>query len=236
MVRSTVQARAIAQVVGAMKHNVPSDASYEPSVTPVPLRVVNGMPSPSSTTIATTPGTMKLPSPQLSPDPDVDAASITPTISHPYANAGFSNPPSAWPASTLRQQGLPVHEEEASDEESLDPHNQSFDPWARRRAEATYVQAPARQRKVTPSLTTLEKAVSARIYFENLYFPLLRQQPSREQRRLAMEREMEQLGMTDAQRTVMRERWRQNETEYLRERRAKVDVSAFVKLKTIGHG
>jgi hypothetical protein len=51
-----------------------------------------------------------------------------------------------------------------------------------------------------------------------------------------MEKEMDQLGMSDAQKNALRERWRQNETDYLRERRAKVDVNAFVKLKTIGHG
>jgi len=35
---------------------------------------------------------------------------------------------------------------------------------------------------IAPSLATLERAVSARIYFENLYFSLLRQPPSREYR------------------------------------------------------
>ena len=34
---------------------------------------------------------------------------------------------------------------------------------------------------ITPSLAMLERAVSTRIYFENLYFPLLRQPSSREQ-------------------------------------------------------
>lgn len=47
---------------------------------------------------------------------------------------------------------------------------------------------------------------------------------------------MDQLRMGEGQRAVVRERWRKNETEYLRERRARVDVSSFVKLKTIGHG
>jgi hypothetical protein len=53
--------------------------------------------------------------------------------------------------------------------------------------------APARTKPFRPSLTTLDKAVSAKIYFENVYFPLLRLPPSREQRRLAMEAEMEQV-------------------------------------------
>ena len=91
-------------------------------------------------------------------------------------------------------------------------------------------------RPIVPSLHTLDKAVSARIYFENLYFPLLRQPPSREQRRLAMEKDMTHMQLHQAQKEELRARWRQNETNYLRECRRKVDASAFVKLKTIGHG
>ncbi|KAH7929884.1 kinase-like protein [Leucogyrophana mollusca] len=94
----------------------------------------------------------------------------------------------------------------------------------------------APRKPITPSLATLEKAVSARIYFENLYFPLLRQPPSREQRRIAMEKDMIDLRMSEEQKEGLRARWRQNETEYLRERRRKVDATAFIKLKTIGHG
>lgn len=43
------------------------------------------------------------------------------------------------------------------------------------------IQAPSPKAIITPSLTTLEKAISAKIYFENLYFPILRRPPSREQ-------------------------------------------------------
>lgn len=91
-------------------------------------------------------------------------------------------------------------------------------------------------RTINPSLATLEKAVAARIYFENLYFPLLRQAPSREQRRLAMEKDMAEMQLPEAHREQLRNRWKQNESTYLREQRRKVDVTAFVKLKTIGHG
>lgn len=91
-------------------------------------------------------------------------------------------------------------------------------------------------RPIVPSLATLEKAVSARIYFENLYFPLFRHIPSREQRRLAMERDMMEMNLSQIQKENLRQRWRRNETEYLRERRRKVDVTTFTKLKTIGHG
>ncbi|KIO09885.1 hypothetical protein M404DRAFT_131052 [Pisolithus tinctorius Marx 270] len=93
-----------------------------------------------------------------------------------------------------------------------------------------------RRRQITPSLATLEKAVSARIYFENLYFPLLRQPPSREQRRVAMEKDMIAMNLSEEEKERLRMKWRQNETDYLRERRRKVDATAFIKLKTIGHG
>lgn len=89
---------------------------------------------------------------------------------------------------------------------------------------------------ITPSLATLEKAVSARIYFENLYYPLLRQPSSREQRKVAMERAMISMNLGEDEKEVLRAQWRQNETDYLRERRRKVDATAFIKLKTIGHG
>jgi serine/threonine protein kinase len=51
-----------------------------------------------------------------------------------------------------------------------------------------------------------------------------------------MERDMLSMGLSEPRKEDLRARWRQNETDYLREQRRKVDVSAFVKLKTIGHG
>jgi protein-serine/threonine kinase len=202
------------------------ESSSDHTIRGPPLRVVNGLPTPSSTTTTT----IRLSSPltQSSMNP-VSPSSPT------GATVASSVPPSAWPGAPIPAQAvgtsLPVPQELEEDEETSP--NASLDPWAARRVAAVQ---PLRPRTVTPSLSTLEKAVSARIYFENLYFPLLRQQPSREQRRLAMERDMEQLGMSEAQCAVVRERWRKNETEYLRERRARVDVTSFVKLKTIGHG
>ena len=114
-------------------------------------------------------------------------------------------------------------------------HDQENDPTLQER-EMPEVTAPPPPRPINPSLATLEKAVSARIYFENLYFPLFRHPPSREQRRLAMERDMTELQLSEHQKEALRTKWRQNETNYLRHQRRKVDVTAFVKLKTIGHG
>jgi hypothetical protein len=44
------------------------------------------------------------------------------------------------------------------------------------------------------------------------------------------------IGLSEPRKEELRARWCQNETDYLREQRRKVDVSAFIKLKTIGHG
>lgn len=129
--------------------------------------------------------------------------------------------------STIRwTAGLPVHpEHEQEDAAAMDPDK-----------DLPEIPTPRPKKPITPSLATLEKAVAAKIYFENLYFPLFRHPPSREQRRVALEKEMAGMQMSEAHKENIRRRWRQNETEYLRERRRKVDVNAFVKLQTIGHG
>lgn len=130
--------------------------------------------------------------------------------------------------STIRwTAGLPAHRERTEEEGP---------GIARPHSDLPAQAQPAPRKPITPSLATLEKAVAARIYFENIYFPLLRHPPSREQRRLAMEKDMMNMQINEGQKDNIRTRWRQNETEYLRERRRKVDVSAFVTLKTIGHG
>ncbi|KAJ7188052.1 kinase-like protein [Mycena filopes] len=180
-VRQTNQARAVNEVVNALK---PSQSSKFDGPTAGPLRVVNGMSTTTTSSTLTTAARENF----LTSSPD-----------------GFPGRPGN---STIRWGGgLQVH---AEDEEHL--------------------------KHITPSLATLEKAVSARIYFENLYFPLFRQPPSREQRRLAMERDMAEMQLNQMQKENLRARWRQNETDYLRDRRRRIDVTAFRKLKTIGHG
>ena len=138
---------------------------------------------------------------------------------------GFHDGLPGWPrTSTYKGGGLRPHPEiQESDDQNLSHFGEP-------------VQGIAHQRIITPSLATLERAVAARIFFENLYFPLFRHPSSREQRKESMERDMVQMQLNQAQKELLRARWRQNETDYLRERRQKVDASAFVKLKTIGHG
>ncbi|KAF7981873.1 hypothetical protein HWV62_31437 [Athelia sp. TMB] len=128
--------------------------------------------------------------------------------------------------STIRWTGgLKAHPEMQENEDDPGEHEQ-----------IAQLSTPPPPRSINPSLSTMEKAVSARIYFENLYFPLFRHPPSREQRRIAMETDMMNMKFSETQKENLRARWRQNETDYLRDRRRKVDASAFIKLKTIGHG
>ena len=90
---------------------------------------------------------------------------------------------------------------------------------------------------IEPSIATLDRAASAKIYFENIYFPILRKPPSREQRRLALEKDLAQfVHLTETQKEEIRQRWRLNETEYLRDKRRRVSPEAFTRLKVIGHG
>ncbi|EIN11833.1 kinase-like protein [Punctularia strigosozonata HHB-11173 SS5] len=195
-IKQTNQARAVQEVVSALK---PSDSTPGGYGQLPPLRVVNGMPSPSTSTI----GTSVRESPRVGVSPGGQPGGST----------------IRWAA------GLGVHQE----------HEQESDDTAFADKDLPEIPVPP-PRTITPSLATLEKAVAVRIYFENLYFPLLRQPSSREQRRQAMERDMVQMQLTEAQKDHLRARWRQNETDYLRERRRKVDPSAFAVIKTIGHG
>lgn len=204
MVRQQHQARAVNEVVNALKPSQGTVASFEPA----PLRVVNGMPTPTNSSI------------------------VTPTIEYGrLPTAGLPAKISGGPGgSTIRWgNGLPVHAEHDGEDVDLDTDETAL------LHDAPQEQPPPRK-PITPSLETLEKAVAARIYFENLYFPLLRQTPSREQRRLAMERDMMNMQLNESQKELLRARWRQNETDYLREKRRKVDPSAFSVMKTIGHG
>ena len=198
-VRQTNRIRAINEVVNALK---PS-ATNAPDGQSPPLRVVNGLSTPTSSIITT------------AAQENVRVSSLVDGLPGRPGN------------STMRWGGgLVAHAEVGEHEDETPVDTRNILPSL----------ATSQRKPITPSLATLEKAVSARIYFENLYFPLLRQPPSREQRRVAMEKDMIAMGLSEEQKEDLRSRWRQNETDYLRDRRRKVDVTAFIKLKTIGHG
>ncbi|GAA5975738.1 hypothetical protein JCM11641_005855 [Rhodosporidiobolus odoratus] len=87
-----------------------------------------------------------------------------------------------------------------------------------------------------PSLSTIERAASTKIFLETRYHALLKQPKSREMRKALLEKELARLQISDRERLKVWEAFALSETEYLREMRARVGVGSFVKLKTIGHG
>ncbi|CAD6977800.1 unnamed protein product [Tilletia controversa] len=91
---------------------------------------------------------------------------------------------------------------------------------------------------IRPSLQTIEKSVAAKIYFENLYYSILKKPRARDTRKAGLEAELASLGnrISELEKAAIRAKWMANETEYLREMRARVNVNSFVRLKTIGHG
>jgi protein-serine/threonine kinase len=90
--------------------------------------------------------------------------------------------------------------------------------------------------KIIPSLTTVEKSVAVAIYFEQLYYNILKRPDDRDIRRAQLEKELSNLPLPDEQKRLVRLAWEKSETAHLRERRLRVDVNSFVHLKTIGHG
>ncbi|GAA5984287.1 hypothetical protein JCM10908_006125 [Rhodotorula pacifica] len=87
-----------------------------------------------------------------------------------------------------------------------------------------------------PSLTTIEKAAAAKVFFETKYHAILKQPQSRDRSRGIFEHALASLALSDRERRRVRAAWLQSQSQYLRELRDKVGVSSFVKLKTIGHG
>lgn len=87
-----------------------------------------------------------------------------------------------------------------------------------------------------PSLTTVEKSVAAKIFFENLYYGILKKPKDRDTRKAGLERELASLRIPDSAKDDIRAAWVANETEYLRDLRSRVTANSFAKLKTIGHG
>ncbi|PWN28132.1 kinase-like protein [Jaminaea rosea] len=87
-----------------------------------------------------------------------------------------------------------------------------------------------------PSLTTVEKSVAAKIYFENLYYGILKKPAARDTRRAGLEKELAGLRIPESSKEAIRSAWTARETEYLRDVRARVSANSFAKLKTIGHG
>lgn len=86
-----------------------------------------------------------------------------------------------------------------------------------------------------PSLRTIEKVASTRVYFET-YFNNILKKPSR---RVNREAELHRI-LADCenaeQRAQVQSEWNRMESEHLRNLRVKIGPSSFQKIKVIGHG
>ncbi|KIJ50634.1 hypothetical protein M422DRAFT_245268 [Sphaerobolus stellatus SS14] len=185
--QKAAQARTVAQVVTAMRDDLAS-RFHDP-----PLRVINATLSSTSVTM------------NHSSDEDVEGL------------------PGVWP-SALRWSGLSTHAKEAQDVQVPQSHPQS--PTVAQAPGLPHPQSPTQRqpppvpttiptrplpippkKPITPSLTTLKKAVATRIYFENIYFPLyLHHLPSRHQRLQALERDLTSLSVPESHKAEIRER------------------------------
>lgn len=91
-------------------------------------------------------------------------------------------------------------------------------------------------RSFIPSLQTVEKAVAAKVFFEQHYYSILKRPRDRDQRKELLETEILRLNLTEAEQNNIRMAWVLSETNYLREIRSRVGMNSFIKIKTIGHG
>ncbi|CAG8735691.1 7002_t:CDS:2, partial [Acaulospora morrowiae] len=104
-------------------------------------------------------------------------------------------------------------------------------------------QEPGEVRRESPaakdvelSLTTIEKSVAAKIYFENYFYEILKKPSGRAKRRLQLEAELESMVASDQDKREIRQEWLNLESDYMRLLRKKITINAFHIIKTVGHG
>ncbi|CAG8447624.1 8563_t:CDS:2 [Diversispora eburnea] len=91
-------------------------------------------------------------------------------------------------------------------------------------------------KKIVPSLTTIEKSVAAKIYFENYFYGVLKKPSGRSKRRNQLETELENMIIPDQDKQEIRQAWLNLESDYMRLLRHRITINAFHMVKTIGHG
>ena len=89
---------------------------------------------------------------------------------------------------------------------------------------------------VVPSTPSIEKATAFKYFIEQRYLNLFKEQKQRAERRLQLEKKMEQLQLAPAQKERYRKRLYQKESEYTRLQRVRISKNAFETIKVIGRG
>ncbi|CAI2176676.1 4200_t:CDS:2 [Funneliformis geosporum] len=90
--------------------------------------------------------------------------------------------------------------------------------------------------QIVPSLTTIEKSVAAKVYFENYFYGILKKPSGRSKRRMQLETELESMKISDQDKREIRQEWLNLESDYMRLLRRKITVNSFQIIKTVGHG
>src|SRR4051794_12250904 len=93
-----------------------------------------------------------------------------------------------------------------------------------------------KNQEIIPSLTTIEKSVAAKVYFENYFYGILKKPSGRAKRRLQLESELENMKISDQDKREIRQEWLNLESDYMRLLRKKITINSFQMIKTVGHG
>ncbi|GAM23036.1 hypothetical protein SAMD00019534_062110 [Acytostelium subglobosum LB1] len=88
----------------------------------------------------------------------------------------------------------------------------------------------------TYSKETLDAAIATKVSIEQYYTQLFKSLKEREERRVFLERKMEELSLKDEQRSIKRRELDRRETEYIKSRRIRLTGHSFESIKIIGRG
>ena len=110
----------------------------------------------------------------------------------------------------------------------IDDDNQSQSSEADSQASAPLRRAKARVKNCSPQ--------AFKFYMEQHVENVVKSAEQREQRRIQLENEMSKVGLSQEAQSKMRRMLNQKESNYMRLKRQKMDISMFEKIKTIGIG
>jgi serine/threonine-protein kinase LATS1/2 len=84
------------------------------------------------------------------------------------------------------------------------------------------------------SVETFERSAAAKIFFEQYFDSLVRNPSNRNKKRFNMEKELENMGIPEAEKRQIRHEWLKKESGKMRRLRQKINVQNFEVIKTIG--
>jgi len=86
------------------------------------------------------------------------------------------------------------------------------------------------------SKTTMDKVTAAKSYLEQRMQEVQLTQEARKERKEKLEETLQNFGLNEQEKNLMRKEYFQKESQHTRERRTKLDANHFTTLKVIGRG